>query len=66
LTAFSLAFANPSVPSAASITLYPALFSVNATICRIEGESSTAKIESIADFLHSKINKILQNPHFRS
>src|SRR5262249_40680649 len=41
------AFSSASCPSAASITWYPAPFSVKATIWRIEAESSTARIDCI-------------------
>src|SRR5512139_290092 len=43
------AFSQASWPSTASTTLKPAFFSVNATIWRIEAESSTARMECMAD-----------------
>ena len=39
-----------SWPSTASTTLKPAFLSVNATICRMEAESSTARMECMSDF----------------
>src|SRR5690242_18978075 len=42
------AFSQASWPSTASTTLKPAFLRVNATFWRIEGESSTARIECIA------------------